>query len=159
MNRPTTFCEDLREFITIFISTTAESIQATQGSGGLMIMSVAIGSRLWDELDPFAECVMPRLETRDEKVDCFMSTLKKLGVIGGFSFIDKDGHIEVEIRECFFAAASDRQMKIGLEQPLCPIGGIIVAGLHKTAHILATLEKVEHDPNTGISILTFKIYS
>ncbi|MHC1631496.1 MAG: hypothetical protein ACXQT4_04290 [Methanotrichaceae archaeon] len=158
MDEPAKFCKDLKKFIMTFVFATAESIQATQGSGGLMVMSVAIGSRLWDELEAFAECTMPHFETRDEMIDCFMNTLKKLSIIGGYSFFDKDGHIEVEIRDCFFAPASNKQIEKGLKHPICPIGGIIVAGLHKTSHILTTLEKIEHDPKTGTSVLTFKLH-
>lgn len=159
MDKPATFCDDLQKFIMTFISTTAESIQATQGSGGLMIMSVAIGTKLWNELERFAECTMPDLENKEEKIACFMNTLEKSGIIGGQSFSEEEDHLKIEIRDCFFAPASNKQIEDGLEQPLCPIGGLIVAGLHKTAHMLTTLEKVEHDPKTGISRLTFKLYS
>ena len=157
--KPATFCEDLRKFIMTFVSTTAEAIQATQGTGGLMIMSVAIGTRLWDEMDQFKECSMPSFETREEKINCFMNTLEASGAIGASSFEEKDGRLVVRIRGCFFAPASDRQIGAGLAHPLCPIGGLIVAGLHKTAHILAALEGVEHDPEAEVSTLTFKLYS
>ena len=159
MEKPATFCEDLQKFIMTFISTTAESIQATQGSGGLMIMSVAIGTKLWNELESFAECSMPDLETKEERITCFMNTLKNSGIIGNYSFSKEEDRFKIEIIDCFFAPASNKQVEEGLEQPLCPIGGLIVAGLHETAHMLATLEKVEHDPQTGISRLTFKLYS
>jgi len=156
---PTTFCDDLRKFIMTFVSTTAEAIQATQGTGGLMIMSVAIGTKLWDEMEQFRECNMPNFETRAEQIECFMNTLRDSGAIGGSSFEEKDGRLVVTIRDCFFAPASDRQIESGLEHPLCPIGGLIVAGLHKTAHILAALEGVEHDPEGEVSTLTFRLYS
>ncbi len=157
--KPTTFCEDLRKFIMTFVSTTAEAIQATQGSGGLMIMSVAIGTKLWEEMEQFKECDMPNFETREEKIGCFMKTLRDSGVIGESSFEERDGQLVVTIRDCFFAPASDRQIETGLLHPLCPIGGLIVAGLHKTAHILAALEGVEHDPEGEVSTLTFRLYS
>ncbi len=157
--RPATFCEDLRKFIMTFVSTTAEAIQATQGNGGLMIMSVAIGTKLWEEMEQFRECDMPNFKTREEKIECFMKTLRDSGAIGESSFEEKDGRLVVTIRDCFFAPASDRQIETGLEHPLCPIGGLIVAGLHKTAHILAALERVEHDPEAEVSTLTFRLYS
>jgi hypothetical protein len=157
--KPTTFCEDLRKFIMTFVSTTAEAIQATQGTGGLMIMSVAIGTKLWEEMEQFRECNMPNFETRAEQIGCFMNTLRDSGAIGGSSFEEKDGRLVVSIKDCFFAPASDRQIESGLEHPLCPIGGLIVAGLHKTAHILAALEGVEHDPEGEVSTLTFRLYS
>lgn len=157
--KPTTFCDDLRKFIMTFVSTTAEAIQATQGTGGLMIMSVAIGTKLWEEMEQFRECNMPNFETRAEQIECFMNTLRNSGAIGGSSFEEKDGRLVVTIRDCFFAPASDRQIEAGLEHPLCPIGGLIVAGLHKTAHILAALEGVEHDPEAEVSTLTFRLYS
>ncbi len=157
--KPATFCEDQRKFIMTFVATTAEAIQATQGTGGLMIMSVAIGTKLWEEMEQFRECDMPSFETREEKIRCFMKTLKNSGAIGESSFEEKDGRLTVTIRDCFFAPASDRQIEAGLEHPLCPIGGLIVAGLHKTAHILAALEGVEHDPEGEVSTLTFRLYS
>jgi hypothetical protein len=157
--KPTTFCDDLRKFIMTFVSTTADAIQATQGTGGLMIMSVAIGTKLWEEMEQFRECNMPNFETRAEQIECFMNTLRNSGAIGGSSFEEKDGRLVVTIRDCFFAPASDRQIESGLEHPLCPIGGLIVAGLHKTAHILAALEGVEHDPEAEVSTLTFRLYS
>ena len=157
--KPATFCEDLRKFIMTFVSTTAEAIQATQGPGGLMIMSVAIGTKLWDEMEQFKECSMLSLETRAEKIRCFMNTLEASGAIGASSFEEEDGRLVVRIRGCFFAPASDRQIEAGLSHPLCPIGGLIVAGLHKTAAILAALEGVEHDPEAEVSTLTFRLYS
>lgn len=157
--KPSTFCDDQRKFIMTFVSTTAEAIQATQGTGGLMIMSVAIGTKLWDEMEQFRVCDVPEFETRAEHIGCFMNTLKNSGAIGDSSFEEKDGRLVVTIRDCFFAPASDRQIEAGLEHPLCPIGGLIVAGLHKTAHILAALEGVEHDPVGEVSTLTFKLYS
>ncbi len=157
--KPVTFCEDLRKFIMTFVSTTAEAIQATQGAGGLMIMSVAIGTKLWEEMEQFRECDMPSFETREEKIECFMNTLRDSGVIGSYTFEEKDGRLIVTIRDCFFAPASDRQIESGLSHPLCPIGGLIVAGLHKTAAILAALEGVLHDPESEVSTLTFRLYS
>jgi len=157
--KPTTFCDDQRKFIMTFVSTTAEAIQATQGTGGLMIMSVAIGTKLWEEMDRFRGCDVPNFETRAEQIGCFMDTLKDSGAIGSYAFEEKDGHLVVRIKDCFFAPASDRQIEAGLEHPLCPIGGLIVAGLHKTAHILAALEGVEHDPVGEVSTLSFRLYS
>ncbi len=157
--KPATFCEDIRKFIMTFVSTTAEAIQATQGTGGLMIMSVTIGTKLWEEMEQFRGCDLPTYETRAEQIECFMDTLRDSGAIGGSSFEEKDGHLVVRIKECFFAPASDRQIEAGLLHPLCPIGGVIVAGLHKTAHILAALEGVEHDPEGEVSTLTFRLYS
>ncbi len=156
--KPPTFCDDLQKFMTTFISTTAEAIQTTQGSGGLMIMSVAIGTKLWDEIASFADCTMPKFETKEEKINCFMNTLKKSGAIGAYSIAYRDDLVKMEIHDCFLSRASDKQMEEGLEFPLCPIGGIIVAGLHKTAHILATLEKVERFPKEKVSRLTFRLY-
>jgi hypothetical protein len=157
--KPSTFCDDQRKFIMTFVSTTAEAIQATQGAGGLMIMSVAIGTKLWEEMDRFRGCDVPKFETRAEHIECFMGTLKGSGAIGSYAFEEKDGRLVVRIKDCFFAPASDRQIEAGLEHPLCPIGGLIVAGLHKTAHILAALEGVEHNPESEVSTLTFKLYS
>ncbi len=157
--KPATFCEDQRKFIMTFVSSTAEAIQATQGTGGLMIMSVAIGSKLWEEMEQFRVCDMPKFETRAEQIGCFMDTLKDSGAIKSYTFEEKDGRLIVRIKDCFFAPASDRQIDGGLEHPLCPIGGLIVAGLHKTAHILAALEGVEHDPEAEVSTLTFRLYS
>ncbi len=156
--KPPTFCDDLQTFMTIFVSTTAEAIQATQGSGGLMIMSVAIGTKLWNEIARFADCTMPKFETKEEKINCFMDTFKESGIIGTYSIAHRDDLVEMRIRDCFLAPASDKQMEEGLEFPLCPIGGIIVAGLHKTVHILATLEKVERFPKEKVSRLTFRLY-
>lgn len=124
-----------------------------------MIMSVAIGTKLWEEMEQFRECDMPNFETRAEQIECFMNSLRDSGAIGGSTFEEKDGRLVVTIRDCFFAPASDRQIESGLEHPLCPIGGLIVAGLHKTAHILAALEGVEHDPEAEVSTLTFRLYS
>lgn len=157
--KPVTFCDDQRKFIMTFVSTTAEAIQATQGAGGLMIMSVAIGTRLWEEMEQFRKCDMPKFETREEKINCFMETLAASGAIGGSFFEVKDGRLVVTIRGCFFAPASDKQIEAGLSHPLCPIGGLIVAGLHKTAYILAALERVEHDVKSDVSTLTFRLYS
>ena len=109
--KPATFCEDLKKFIMTFVSTTAEAIQATQGTGGLMIMSVAIGTKLWEEMERFRECDMPSFETREEKIRCFMNTLKSSGAIGDSSFEEKDGRLVITIRGCFFAPASDRQIE------------------------------------------------
>lgn len=158
-DKPPGFCEDLMKFIMTFISTTAEAIQDTEGSGGLRIMSVAIGTRLWDELESLRDWSMPPSKTGEEKIRHLMDALKSSGAIEGYSFSEEGGHLKVEIEKCFFVPASDRQMEEGLEQPLCPLGGLIVAGLHKTAHMLATLEKVEHDSKTSVSTLTFKLYS
>ena len=155
----TPFCQDLRRFIMTFVAATAEAVQATQGSGGLMIMSVAIGTRLWEEMEQFRECDMPGFDTRDEKIDCFMKTLQASGVIGGSSFEERDGRLVITIRGCFFAPASDRQIEEGLSHPLCPIGGLIVAGLHRTASILAALERVDRDVVEDVSTLTFRLYS
>jgi len=157
--KPATFCRDMRKFIMTFVSTTAEAIQATQGTGGLMIMSVAIGTKLWDEMEQFKECSMPSFETRADQISCFMETLRDSGAIGASTFEEKDGRLVVRIRGCFFAPASDRQIGAGLGHPLCPIGGLIVTGLHKTAAILAALEVMEHDPKAEVSTLTFRLYS
>jgi hypothetical protein len=155
----TPFCQDLKRFIMTFVSTTAEAIQATQGAGGLMIMSVAIGTRLWEEMEQFKECDMPGFETRDEKINCFMKTLEASGAIGGSSFEEREGRLVVTIKGCFFAPASDRQIEVGLSHPLCPIGGLIVAGLHRTASILAALERVDRDVARNVSTLTVRLYS
>ena len=121
-------------------------------------MSVAIGSKLWDEIARFADCTMPNFETKEEKIDCFMNSLKESGAIGAYSISYKENLVEMDIRDCFLSNASDKQIEEGLEFPLCPIGGIIVAGLHKTAHILATLEKIQRFPKEGVSKLTFRLY-
>jgi len=157
-DKPVTFCEDLNKFIMTFISTTADAIQTIQGSSGLMIMSVAIGTKLWDELNMSARCTIPKAETREEKINCFMNVLKNSGAIGDYSFKEERGHLEIEVKDCFFAPASDKQVEQRLKQPLCPIGGMIVAGLHKAAHILATLEKADHSSQNGVSKLTFSLY-
>jgi hypothetical protein len=58
-------CEDLRNFLMTFVYITAESVRATQGQRGIMIMSVDMGSRLWKELEKvFSECAIQDLKLR-----------------------------------------------------------------------------------------------
>jgi hypothetical protein len=148
--------DDLREFLMSFMFATADAIQATQGRGGLRIMSVSIGSSLWDDFeDKFPKCDASSLKTRDEKISCFMETLTKTGIIKDYTLSHENNHLKIAIKNCFFLPASNRQMEAGLIHPLCPIGGLIVMGLHERVHVMATLEKIEHDPKSGVSRLTF----
>lgn len=141
-----------------FIFITAESIKATQGSRGIIIMSVDIGSRLWNELEKeFSECACLTMPI-GEKIEYFMESLKRTKIIEDCSFACEEGRLEITVKNCFFVEASNRQRHEGLAYPLCPIGGLIVAGLHRNAGLLTTLEKIEHDPNSGISILTFQLH-
>jgi len=152
------FCEDLRNFLMTFVFITAESVRATQGQRGIMIMSVDMGSRLWNEMEKeFSECAIQDLKP-EGRIICFLEGLKKMGIIEDASFSCEEGHLKVAIKNCFFAQASNRQRREGLEYPLCPIGGLIVAGLHRNAGLLTTLEKIEHDPDSGVSTLTFNLY-
>lgn len=151
-------CEDLRNFLMTFVSIIAESVRATQGQGTIKIMSVDIGSRLWNEMEKeFSKCANRRGQTA-EQIECFMKSLKQTGIIEDFSFTYEEGRLKIAIKNCFFVQASNRQRRDGLEYPLCPIGGLIVAGLHRNAGLLTTLEEIEHDPDTGVSTLTFNLY-
>ena len=152
------FCEDLRNFLMTFVFITAESVRATQGQRGIMIMSVDMGSRLWNELKKgFSECAVQDLKP-EGRIICFLEGLKNMGIIEDASFSCEKGCLKVAIKNCFFVQASNRQRREGLEYPLCPIGGLIVAGLHRNAGLLTTLEEIEHDPNSGVSTLTFNLY-
>ncbi|MDM7912666.1 MAG: hypothetical protein QUS09_06175 [Methanotrichaceae archaeon] len=152
-------CEDLRNFLMTFVFITAESVRATQGQRGIMTMSVDMGSRLWHELeDRFLECAIQDLKP-EGRIICFLEGLKKTGIIEDASFSCEEGRLKVAIKNCFFVRASNRQRREGLEYPLCPIGGLIVAGLHRNAGLLTTLEEIEHDPDSGVSTLTFNLYS
>jgi len=155
---PPYLCEDLRNFLTTFVFITAESVQATLGSKGIMIMSVDIGSRLWDELEEeFSDCASSRMQI-SERLDCFLSSLVRTGLIADFSFVYEGGCLKITINNCFFVQASNRQKREGMEYPLCPMGGLIVAGLHRNAGMLTTLEKIEHDPHSGSSTLTLDLH-
>ena len=152
------FCYDLKNFLMNFVFITAESVQATQGGRAVKVMSVDMGSRLWNELKKeFSECSSPRMQI-SEKIECFMESLKRTRIIEDFSFASLDGHLKITIKNCFFVQASSRQRREGMEYPLCPIGGLIVAGLHENAGLLTTLEKIEHNPVSGISTLTLDMH-
>lgn len=152
------FHDDLKKFFMNFVFITAESVRATQGSKGVKIMSVDLGSRLWNELKKeFTECASPRMQV-NERIECFMESLKRKMLIGDFSVACLDGRLEITIENCFFVQASNRQRREGMEYPLCPIGGLIVTGLHENAGLLTTLENIEHDPVSGISTLTLELH-
>lgn len=145
---------NLKNFLMSFVFITAESIQATQGSNAIKILSVDMGSRLWNEMkEEFSECSFPTMKA-SERIECFMNSLKKVGLMEDFSFSCSEGCLEITIKNCFFVQASSRQKREGMQYPLCPLGGMIVAGLHENAGLLTTLEKIEHNPASGVSTLT-----
>jgi hypothetical protein len=150
------FTKHLNNFIITLTYSIAESVHETQGEVGLKTMSVTIGSRLWDRFEEFDEHSMLNIGTEDEKLASFLDTIKESGLIGDYSCKVVDRMIEVMINDCYFLQASEKQMADGICPPLCPIGGLIVAGLHKTTHLLTTLEEIDHDPETAISNLTFR---
>jgi hypothetical protein len=151
-------CYDLKDFLMKFIFITAESVQATQGGRAIKVMSVDMGSRLWNEMrKEFTECSSPKMQI-SERIECFMESLRRTMIIEDFSIACLDGHLKITIKNCFFVQASSRQRREGMEYPLCPIGGLIVAGLHENAGLLTTLEKIEHDPVSGISTLTLDMH-
>jgi hypothetical protein len=151
-------CEDLRNLFMTFVLVTAESVQAIQGNRGIMIMSIDLGSRLWNELEEKFSDYDCQKTSIGEKIECFMESLKRIKIIEDCSLACEDGRLEITIKNCFLVEASNKQRHAGLEYPLCPIGGLIVAGLHRNAGLLTTLEKIEHDPSTGISRLTFDLH-
>lgn len=114
----TPFCQDLKRFIMTFVSTTAEAIQATQGAGGLMIMSVAIGTRLWEEMEQFKECDMPGFETRDEKINCFMKTAEASGGDRRLLLRGEGGPARRHHKRMLLRSRQRRQIEVGLPPPL-----------------------------------------
>lgn len=145
---------DLNNFLMTFVFITAESIQATQGGNAIKILSVDIGSRLWNELkEEFRECSIPTMNA-SERIECFLNSLKKVGFMEDFSFSCSEGCLKITIKNCLFVQASSRQKREGMQYPLCPMGGMIVAGLHENAGLLTTLEKIEPNPASGISTIT-----
>jgi hypothetical protein len=153
-------CEVIKKFLKIILTATAKELQFNHGQPGIMVISVDIGSRLWEELeDKFMELDITRSKIEEERIERFMEAIKEIGLIGGYALSYYDQNLIVRIKRCFLAAASDMQIAEGLKYPLCPIGGLLVAGLHKKAHVLATLEKIERHPELDVSQLTFALYA